>query len=479
MTVILSLLIALWFHASANRPPQDTNQLAKGVLIEKVTCRDNPNESYALYLPSNYDSSRRKWPILYAFDPGARGKTPVEHYRDAAEKFGWIIVGSNNSRNGTWQSSIDAWNAITGDTEQRLAIDNARSYATGFSGGARVAALIATQCHDCLAGVIASGAGFPSGVEPASTMHFDIFTTTGVDDFNFPEVRSLDDKLTRAGIAHATEVFAGRHEWPPSDVAMRAVAWMELRAMKAGARNRDSRLVDELWDAQIKQARSLEDAKRFYDAYQIYLQMNGSYQGLHDSSEVDTKLNQLRNIREVRDATRDEQEQIRRQRELESQLANLIGARLNASAAQQNLNDERPGDEEISADMRLHDLLAQLRRQSNATQDSGTRRIARRVLEGEFIGLFEQGSSLLQIQKHYGEAARIFGLAGEIHPDRAGAFYYLAWAYAAGGEKKKALEALKTAIEKGFLDRAALNDNKAFDSIRTDQEFQKLIGSIK
>jgi hypothetical protein len=70
-------------------------------------------------------------------------------------------------------------------------------------------------------------------------------------------------------------------------------------------------------------------------------------------------------------------------------------------------------------------------------------------------------------------------LAGEIHPDRAGAFYYLAWAYAAGGEKKKALEALKTAIEKGFLDRAALNDNKAFDSIRTDQEFQKLIGSIK
>ena len=91
---------------------------------------------------------------------------------------------------------------------------------------------------------------------------------------------------------------------------------------------------------------------------------------------------------------------------------------------------------------------------------SGVRRVARRTLEGEFIGLFEQGSSLLQTQRRYDEAIRMFSRATEVNPDRAGAFYCLAWAYAANADKKKSLQALKTAIEKGFSDRAAITDNR-------------------
>jgi hypothetical protein len=47
---------------------------APGQVIEKVVCEGSPDESYALYLPSNYTPSKR-WPIIYAFDPGARGRT--------------------------------------------------------------------------------------------------------------------------------------------------------------------------------------------------------------------------------------------------------------------------------------------------------------------------------------------------------------------------------------------------------------------
>jgi poly(3-hydroxybutyrate) depolymerase len=138
-----------------------------GQIVEKVTCIRDPKQSYALYLPRNYDKSR-KWPVLYAFDPGARGRIPVERFKDAAEQYGWIVVGSNNSRNASIQSSIDAWNAIIPDTTERFSIDDGRAYATGFSGGARMALTFATQCKNCLAGVIA-GAAFPPGIEPAPT----------------------------------------------------------------------------------------------------------------------------------------------------------------------------------------------------------------------------------------------------------------------------------------------------------------------
>src|SRR5216110_2599416 len=82
-----------------------------GRLVEKVVCAKVPTQSYAAYLPSSYTAAR-SWPILYAFDPGARGTLPVTRYQQAAEKYGWIVIGSNNSQNGSMQQSLDAWVAM-------------------------------------------------------------------------------------------------------------------------------------------------------------------------------------------------------------------------------------------------------------------------------------------------------------------------------------------------------------------------------
>jgi tetratricopeptide (TPR) repeat protein len=120
-----------------------------------------------------------------------------------------------------------------------------------------------------------------------------------------------------------------------------------------------------------------------------------------------------------------------------------------------------------------------LRIQSKAGEDSSNRRIARRVLDSVFISLFEQGSSLLQTEKHNLEAIETFKLATEINPERPGSFFYLAWAYGASGDKKKSLQALSTAIEKGFSDLAAISNNKAFDPIRNAPQYQQIIGRLK
>ena len=462
--------------------PAPQNDIPRGQIVEKVTCVQKPDQSYALYLPSNYDA-KRKWPVLYAFDPAARGKLPVERFRDAAERFGWIVVGSNNSRNSAIQSSIEAWNAITRDTTERFSIDDRRAYAAGFSGGARVSLLFATQCNDCLAGVIAGGAGFPEGIEPSAKMSFALFSSAGTEDFNFPEVKLLEEKLTRASIPHQIETFEGRHEWLPSSVAVDALAWMELMAMKSGLRPRDEKFVETRWNERLKQAHDLQNANKAYDAYQIYLELASSFKDLRDVAEADSRLSLLRNSREVRDAIRDEQQQIKRQKELEGQIMQLIGASERVKLQDDNAgavgNAQSNVDENLDANTRLQRVLTELRRQSKAEQDSSTRRVARRVISGQYIGLFERGSNALQNQKRYDEAVRFFTLATEIDPERAGAFYYLAWAYSAKGDKKKSLKALQTAVEKGFSDTSALDNNKAFDSLRDDPQYQKIVSTMK
>lgn len=137
------------------------------------------------------------------------------------------------------------------------------------------------------------------------------------------------------------------------------------------------------------------------------------------------------------------------------------------------------GDEGSDPDVLLHIKLASLRKQSKGPKDDGDRRIARRVLEGLFVGLYEQGVDLLQTQKLYDSAIRSFILVTEVNPDRPGGFFYLAWAYAANGEKKRSLQALRTAIEKGFSDLATLNDNRAFDSFRNDPQYLQIVGAMK
>ncbi|HYV11455.1 MAG TPA: hypothetical protein VE980_11195, partial [Pyrinomonadaceae bacterium] len=127
----------------------------------------------------------------------------------------------------------------------------------------------------------------------------------------------------------------------------------------------------------------------------------------------------------------------------------------------------------------LPKILNDVRKQSKAPEDSAQRRVARRVLDGLFIGLIEQGISLLQSEKNYSESIKQLKLATEVNPDRAGAFFYLAWAYAASGDKKKSLQFLNKAVEKGFSDRAMITDNKAFDLIRNDPEYQQIIARLK
>ena len=464
--VRLTVIVVLLAHSAAHA---QTDSIARGQVVERIEALNDSSQSYALYLPSTY-TPNRKWPVLYAFDPGARGRVPVERFKEAAEKYGWIVLGSNNSRNGPWELAVNAWNAMQIDTHRRFAIDDERMYATGFSGGARAAIRVAIGCK-CLAGVIAGGAGFPVDLGPSPEMKIVFFAVAGIDDFNYPEVKSLEEPLTKAGISHSIQTFDGRHEWPPVSVATVTVEWMELQAMKAGKRPRDDGFINSMWERILSDAKTSEESKRYFLAYQIYQDLADTFKGLRDVAQVEVKVKELGDSREVKAAMREEQVQIRKQRELESRLNSLIAGRYAAAPATQT-------GEDFDSNNLLPKILNDLRKESKAPDDSTQRRVARRVLDGLFVGLIEEGIDLLQTKQNYSESIKRFQLATEVNPDRSGPFFYLAWAYAANRDKKKSLQFLNTAVEKGFSDAAMITTNKAFDSFRNEPEYQQIMARL-
>jgi poly(3-hydroxybutyrate) depolymerase len=356
-----------------------TADLPRGREIGRVQCADDPSESYALYLPSAYTPDR-EWPVIFAFDPGGRGLNPVEHYRAAAEKYGYIVAGSNNSRNGDWRVSMAAVSAITRDVSARFNISGKREYVAGMSGGARVAMGVALSSPQ-VAGVFASSAGYPDG-RPRHELPFPVFETAGTEDFNRLEMREMDRALQSP---HRLAVFEGGHVWLPSAVAVQAVEWMEIQAMKSGLKPKNQAEIDAIFAERVAAADTThEDAASLAAADGIA----EDFGGLKDVSRFAARAAQLRNSPAVRD-------ELKREADLDAQEEQWDQVVRGEETLLGN-----PAQRETAL-KELRERWKKLSEMANAAEDTPERRMARRVLGGLSMGITVQDPDYLAIVRQY------------------------------------------------------------------------------
>src|SRR5260370_15208770 len=64
---------------------EDSQSFPPGDLIPRVVALQNPQQSYALYVPTKY-SRERRWPVVYVFDPLARGPLALAQFQQAASQ---------------------------------------------------------------------------------------------------------------------------------------------------------------------------------------------------------------------------------------------------------------------------------------------------------------------------------------------------------------------------------------------------------
>jgi predicted esterase len=445
--------------AQADQP----NPFQTGAIIERVTCRADASQSYALFLPSRYTPQKR-WPIIYCFDPGARGHVPLERFKEAAEKYGVIVAGSNSSRNGS-SDVATAVNAMMKDTGERLMIDPRRVYTAGFSGGGRVATSVALSLGDAIAGVIACGGGFPSSVTPSKSVTFALFATAGTDDFNYPEMRNLTRAFDKLGLAYRFATFAGGHDWLTPALADEALAWLELQATKAGRCGRDEAFVNALFVQNMNRAEADAKAGNSYDAYLRYSSAARDFKGLRDTSAAEQRAAELRDDKAVKQAIKQEEEQERGQ---QTRIQELFTLKESLKS-----NDARPL---VYAD--LQKRFADLKKKSDAPQPSSERTVARRVVNQFFVHLSEEANMLSQ-RKQYAAAAEDLALLALIAPDNPRVHYNLACAYALNRDRSRAIESLRRAVEKGFKDAAAIERNKDLDVLRDDPVYKQIVEELK
>lgn len=436
-----------------------------GKILPKVAAFAKPEQSYALFLPSQY-TQQKLWPIVYAFDPGARGKTPVELMKDAAERYGYIVVGSNNSRNGSWKIEAEAAQAMLLDTQERLAIDVHRAYFAGFSGGARVAARLARLCK-CAAGVLLNGAGFQPEDAGSPDGTVAVFAAAGIYDFNYSEIVRMDDALEKLHYAHFLRAFDGPHQWAPSNAMAEALAWFGMQAIKSGRDSRDDSFITAFAAQEADRAHAFEQSGEVYFAWKEYRQAAEAIAGLADNADLRAKAAALEKDKTVREGVKREKQEFDEQDQLTRDISSGLAA----------LRENQPNRAQVRTDIgrRIFDLRDRAEHEKRAER----LRVLKRALAGVMVQAMEAGFERLD-QKDPVPAGDYFELACEADPDSAWALSNLAVSKALSGDRKGALEALRRAKPKSkepsqFVDW--LKEEPAFAKLRGTSEFSALLES--
>ena len=84
-------------QAAARHLSPSLSSLPPGRIVTRLTSVSDLSEQYAVYLPSRYRTDR-SWPVLVLLDPRGRALLPMERVREVAERLGYIVLSSWNSR---------------------------------------------------------------------------------------------------------------------------------------------------------------------------------------------------------------------------------------------------------------------------------------------------------------------------------------------------------------------------------------------
>jgi dienelactone hydrolase len=447
-------------------PPASVSQqqtLEPGKILPRVSCAAHPDQTYAMYLPSDYTPNRR-WPLVLSSDPGARGSVPLELQKAAAEHLGYVLAASNNSRNGPWQSRLEATDATLADVQTRVAIDSQRIYLAGFSGGARLASQVASSCK-CSAGVLLDGAGLFVPTVPSTDSPFPVFSAVGTSDFNYSEVIPLQDALAKAGYPGWLRIFEGSHQWAPTEVMEEAFAWFRIQAMKAKREPFDAHFVQEQFKKAQDQATSFEKAGDLLALWRESLQIAATYDSLVDASAIRAKAGTLAKDKAIRDALKREQNDFQEQARLTSEITSHWAA------------PQKDEDNPFAEDGESQQQLLRLRQNAEHEKRPDRARVSKRALGGVFVSAMESGNSLLEA-KSFAAAIHAYDFATQALPESQWAWSQLAVAQALAGKKKAALTSLRRAHDLS-ADKLAfakwLQTEPAFAVLRSASELQNFM----
>ncbi len=449
---VLLLCVVLTLSMSCATGRQNgSNAFENSKIYPRVACTADTNQSYALLLPPQYESGK-PCPVLILFDSHGDGLLPVNLFSTQAAINGFIIAGSNSSKNGLPADQTTAiYRTLLNDLTERFSIEKKAIYLCGFSGGSRMAGAAAIT-EGGVAGVVGCGAGLPN-IKQKPVDPFSYLAVAGNQDFNLTEMQQLDLSLDQAGYIHHLLVFNGIHQWPTKELIPDIFTWIRFDAMRQKAIPDDRTEINSFIEKNDKMASEFAASNNHVKQQETYLKMMHYLQGLTDVTPLQSEIDRLAMEKDVVTNLEHQKQLMTMEQDLQRKYAPEV---------------EKQSIEWWTKEAgNLHSL-------SLITSNSDESAVYKRVLGFLSLNCYMYSTGALK-QDEPAAASKFIAIYGLVDPTNSEAPYLAAKVAAINHDADAMFRSLELAVSLGFNDIKRLETDADFTAYRQDARFTRLV----
>lgn len=187
---------------------------------------------WQVYVPSSYDPAKPAGLLVYV-SPTDTGEIPPG-WKSLMDEYNliWIAADDSGNRKAGIHRMVFALMA-TGVIERDYRVDRTRFYVSGFSGGGRVASMVAAEYPDLFRGAVyICGVNYwldKSSVEIEKVKRNRYVFLTGSEDFNLRDTKKVFRRYEKAGVPHINLMVIPHmgHRNPAAEDFGEAIAWLD------------------------------------------------------------------------------------------------------------------------------------------------------------------------------------------------------------------------------------------------------------
>jgi predicted esterase len=236
VVVLAAIYFPIVIHITRAKETQPTCRLQNENFTPSETCVTSKKKSpsFEVYIPQNLDYTK-KHPWVLALSPGGNGREMFPVWKEACDKYQWILIGSNDSSNN--QSFDYSWYFINETiklAKEQYPVDPERMYVAGMSGGGMMAHYVSHKAPNLVRGIIVNtcmshvNSQFENRgyfKEPYPENKYAVFLASPTD-FRYDEMKEDKSFLEKLGWKTKWIEFEGGHAYAPAQCYLEAVEWL-------------------------------------------------------------------------------------------------------------------------------------------------------------------------------------------------------------------------------------------------------------